>query len=146
LENFNIVYYDEQYPEHGRMQKYRPTLLDSVSSLLIADELYSKKDPETIKNFLEKHLCPNKRTFVVTDLYSSYSGVLEDFFGENIVHQFCILHLNNRIANDFSRKTTFKQELTKYWLLNIFYNREAEIEILKDNVEEERVIKEKSDE
>jgi len=32
-------------------------------------------------------------------------------------------------------------------LLNIFYNREAEIEILKDNAEEEeRVIKEKSNE
>ncbi|MBV1730565.1 MAG: ISNCY family transposase, partial [Methanobacterium sp.] len=36
----------------------------------------------------------------------------------------------------------------KYRLLNIFYNREAEIEILKDKAEEEeeRVIKEKSGE
>jgi len=91
------------------------------------------------------HLDPNKRTFVVTDLYSSYSGVLEDFFGENIVHQFCLLHLNKRIASGFPRKTTFKQELTKYRLLNIFYNHEAEIEILKDKAkEEERVIKEKA--
>jgi len=98
----------------------------------IADELYNKKDHETIKNFLANHLDPNKRTFVVTDIYSSYSGVLEDFFGENIIHQCCLLHLNKRIVNDFSRKTTFKQELTKYRLLNIFYNREAEIEILKD--------------
>jgi len=57
------------------------------------------------------------------------------------------LHLNKRIVNDFPRKTTFKQELTKYRLLNIFYNREAEIEILKDNAEEEeQVIKEKGNE
>jgi len=83
----------------------------------------------------------------VTDIYPSYSGVLKDFFGENIVHQSCLLHLNKRIANYFLRKTTFKQELTKYWILNIFYNREAEIEILKDKAEEEeRVIKEKSNE
>jgi len=147
LENFNIIHYDEQYPKRGRTQKYRLTLLDSVSGLPIADELYNKKDPETIKNFLKKHLDPNKITFVITDLYPSYSSVLEDFFGENLIHQFCLLHLNKRIVNDFPRKTTFKQELTKYRLLNIFYNREAEIEILKDKAEEEeRVIKEKSNE
>jgi len=132
LENFNIVHYGEQCPEHWRTQKYRLTLLDSVSGLPIADELYSKKDPETIKNFLANHLDINKRTFVITDFYLSYFGALEDFFGENIVHKFCLLHLNNRIANGFPKKPTFKQELTKYRLLNIFYNREAEIEILKD--------------
>jgi len=133
---FNI-HYGEQYPEHGRTQKYRLTLLGSVSSLPIADELYNKKDPETIKNFLVRHLDTNKRTFVVTGIYPGYSGVLEDFFCENIVHQSCILHLNKRIDNVFPRKTTFKQKLTKYWILNIFYNRESEIEILKDNAEEE---------
>jgi len=55
------------------------------------------------------------------------------------------LHLNKRIVNEFQKKTTFKQELTKHRLLNIFYNREAEIEILKDKAEEEeRVIKKKA--
>jgi len=104
LENFNIVHYGEQYPEHRRTQKYRPTLLDSVSSLPLADELYSKKDHETIENFLAGHLDPDKITFVITDLYPGYSGVLEDFFGENIVHQYCLLHLNKRIANVFPKK------------------------------------------
>jgi len=84
---------------------------------------------------------------VATDLYPSYPDVLQEFFGDNLIHQLCLLHLNKRIVNDFPKKTTFKQELTKYWLLNIFYNRDAEIEILKDKAEEEeRVIKEKSGE
>jgi len=76
LENFNIVHYDERCPEHGHTQKYCPTLRDSVSGMPIADELYNKKDPETLKNFLEKHLDPDKITFVITDLYPGYSGVL----------------------------------------------------------------------
>jgi len=68
---------------------------------------------------------------VVTDLYPDYPDVLQEFFGDNLVHQLCLLHLDKRIVNDFPRKTTIKQELMKYRLLNIFYNREVEIEILK---------------
>jgi len=43
----------------------------------------------------------------------------------------CLLHLNKCIVNDFSKNTTLEQELTKYRLLNIFYNRDAEIQFLK---------------
>jgi len=74
---------------------------------------------------------------VVTDLYPSYSGVLQEFFGDKLVHQLCLLHLNKSIVNDFPRKTSIKQELMKYRLLNIFYNCEAEIEILKNMAREE---------
>jgi len=71
---------------------------------------------------------------VVTDLYPSYPDVLHEFMR---IHQLCLLHMNKRIVNDFSRKTTVKQELMKYRLLNIFYNREAEIETLKNMAKEE---------
>jgi len=36
--------------------------------------------------------------------------------------------------NHFPTGTTFIQELTKYWPLNIFYNRDGEIEYLKQKV------------
>ncbi|MBV1755559.1 MAG: ISNCY family transposase, partial [Methanobacterium sp.] len=63
-------------------QKYRLTLLDNFTAQPIADELHNKKDPDTIKKFLGLHLDPNMVTFVVTDLYSIYSSVLEDYFWE----------------------------------------------------------------
>jgi len=66
-----------------------------------SDELFDKKDPETIKVFLVRYLNPDKRTFVVTDLFSSYPDVLHEFFGDKLIHQLCLLHLSKRIVNDF---------------------------------------------
>jgi len=48
VEDVRIVHYDEQHPKKGRAQKYRLTLLDGVTGKVIAEELYSKKDPGTI--------------------------------------------------------------------------------------------------
>ena len=146
LEDVRIVHYDEQHPKQGRTQKYRLTLLDGVTHQPIADELHDKKDPETIRAFLARHLDPNKRTFVVTDLYSSYPGVFREFFGENLIHQLSLLHLNKLVVNDFPKNTTIEQELVKYRLLNIFYNRDAEIQVLKGMAEEEQLMKEKDEE
>jgi hypothetical protein len=47
------------------------------------------------------------------------------------------MHLNKLIVNDFPRKTTIEQELLKYRLLNIFYNRESEIKFLEELKSEE---------
>ncbi len=76
VEDIQIVHYDEQHPKKGRTQKYRLTLLDGVSTKVIAEELLDKKDPETIKGFLGRHLDPNKRTFIVTDLDSTKSPIV----------------------------------------------------------------------
>jgi len=140
VKDYFIVHYDEQHPKCGRTQKYRLTLLDHVSAQPIADELYDKKDPETVKAFLGKYMDPDRPTFMVTDLYSSNALVMEEFFGKSLIHQFCLLHLNKLIIKDFPRNTTFKQELQKYQLLNIFYNREPDIKVLKDFVAQERII------
>ena len=51
---------------------------------------------------------------------------------------------NKLIVYDFPRKTTIEQELIKYKLLNIFYNRELEIEFLSCLIEEERSMRLKS--
>jgi len=140
-ENIQIVLYDEQHPKAGRTQKFRLTLLDGVTGQPIAEELHDSKDPATITAFLATYLDPKKRTFVVTDLYASYLGVLKEFFGENVIHQLCLLHLNKLIAGDFPKNTTIEQELMKYRMLNVFYNRDAEIAVLRRMAEEEQVMK-----
>jgi hypothetical protein len=110
-EDIQIVLYDEQHPKKGRTQKFRLTLLYGITGQPIAEELYDSKDPATIMAFLVKYLDPNKRTFVVTDLYPSYPGVFEEFFGENLIHQYCLAHLNKLIVADFPNNTTIEQEL-----------------------------------
>lgn len=49
VQNIQFVHHDEQYPEAGRNQKCRLTLLDSPSRQVIADELFDLKDTDTIK-------------------------------------------------------------------------------------------------
>lgn len=126
-----IVHYDEQFPKEGRCQKFRLTLLDAKTKQKLADELFDDKSPETIKQFLTSKLDTSEPIFIVTDFGTSYPKVLKEVFGDKLLHQYCLLHLNKLIVNDFPKNTTMAQELIKYRLLNIFYNREKEIEMLR---------------
>lgn len=135
--NIRIVHYDEQHPKEGRCQKYRLTILDAKTQRTVADELFEDKSPETIKKFLRKNLDTSEPVFIVTDFDKRYPDVLREVFGEKLVHQYCLMHLNKLIVSDFSKKTTIEQELLKYRLLNIFYNRENEIKFLEELLSEE---------
>jgi len=137
LENVRIVHYDEQHPKAGRCQKYRLTLLDAITQRPLADELFDDKSSETIKKFLQGNLDTSEPVFIITDFDSRYSEILKEVFGEKLVHQYCLMHLDKLIVNDFPRKTTIEQELLKYRLLNIFYNREIEIKFLEELLSEE---------
>ncbi len=135
-----IVHYDEQFPKEGRCQKFRLTLLDAKTKQKIADELFDDKSPDTIKQFLISKLDISEPIFIVTDFGTSYPKVLKEIFGDKLLHQYCLLHLNKLIVKDFPKKTSMTQELIKYRLLNIFYNREKEIEKLRQLEAEEREI------
>ena len=137
IENIRMVHYDEQHPKEGRCQKYRLTLLDAKTQQPLADELFDDKCPETIKEFLQKNLDTSEPVFIVTDFDKRYPDILKEVFGEKLVHQYCLMHLNKLIVSDFPRKTTIEQELLKYRLLNIFYNRESEIKFLEELQSEE---------
>jgi len=141
VNNVLYIHYDEQHPKAGRNQKYRLTILDHITKQVIAEELLDSKDGETIKSFLKRHLDTSKPIFIVTDLYRGYPKIIKDVFGTKATHQLCLLHLNKLIVSDFPKKTTIEQELIKYELLNIFYNRELEIEFLQCIVDEERAMK-----
>jgi hypothetical protein len=136
-ENVRIVCYDEQHPKKGRCQKYRLTLLDPKTQRPLADELFDDKSPETIKNFLERNLDTSEPVFIVTDFDTTYPEILKDVFGDKLVHQYCLMHLNKLVVHDFPRKTTIEQELLKYRILNIFYDREKEIEFLEELLSDE---------
>ncbi len=77
----------------------------------------------------------------MTDLDPSYPNVFEDFFGDNLVHQLCLMHLNKRIVQDFPKKPSIEQFLAMYKLLNIFYNRDHELAVLEAMLEKERELK-----
>lgn len=144
LENVLIVHYDEQFPKEGRCQKFRLTILDAKTKRQLADELFDDKSPETIKQFLMSKFDTSKPIFIVTDFGTSYPKILKEVFGDNLIHQYCLLHLNKLIVKDFPKNTTIAQELSKYRLLNIFYNREKEIEMLsKLELEEREIIQSK---
>jgi len=140
LKNVYIVHYDEQFPKEGRCQKFRLTILDAKTKQKLADELFDDKNPETIKQFLISKLNTSEPIFIVTDFGTSYPKVLKEVFGDKLLHQYCLMHLNKLIVNDFPKNTTMAQELLKYRLLNIFYNREKEIEMLRQLEAEEREI------
>jgi hypothetical protein len=113
VQNIQFVHYDKQHPKAGRNQKYRPTLLDSISRQVIADELFDSKDADTIEDFLKRDLDTQKPIFIITDLYRGYGEIFKRVFGNKVTHQLCLLHLNKLIVNDFPRKTSIEQELVK---------------------------------
>jgi hypothetical protein len=139
-----IVHYDEQHPKAGRSQKYRLTLLNGVSHNVIAEELSDNKTQEAIKQFFGKNLKDviEKSTpiFIVTDLGKGYAELITDVFKGNAIHQYCLFHLNQIIAKEFSKQAPMKDELVKYMLFNIFYDREVELNYLRKVVEEEASI------
>lgn len=136
-----IVHYDEQYPKMGRSQKYRLTMLNGESHNVIAEELSDNKTQEAIKQFFGKNLKDviEKSTpiFIVTDLGNGYAELIKDVFKGNAIHQYCLFHLNQIIATEFSKQAPMKDELVKYMLFNIFYDREEELNYLRKVVEEE---------
>lgn len=139
-----IVHYDEQHPKAGRSQKYRLTLLNGVSHNVIAEELSDNKTQETIKQFfginLKDIIEKSTPIFIVTDLSNGYAELIKDVFKGNAIHQYCLFHLNQIIAKEFSKQAPMKDELVKYMLFNIFYDREEELNYLRKVVEEEASI------
>ena len=129
--DFEILHYDEQHPKKGRTQKYRLSLLDGKTRQMIKEELVDDLDHNVVKDFLDKNLPREKIMFIVTDLLPWYCDLLEKIRPGKIIHQHCLLHLNKLIVKDFHRNCSLKDELVKYRLLNIFYDRTEEIEYLQ---------------
>jgi hypothetical protein len=130
-----IIHYDEQHPKKATTQKFRLTIMDGRTGIPIADDLCDDKSPETIKAFFRKHLDLTRKYFIVTDLGKSYPEIFKELFPNGYTHQFCLLHLQKLIVNDFKqhygRNMSFEIMAKMYSLLDILYDHSEEIAVLK---------------
>lgn len=130
-DNYLIVNYDEQHPKRGRAQKFRLTLLNYKTRVPIAEGLFDNKDEETIEAFLREHLDVDKELVIIVDCDRRYPDIFKRIWGNKVIVQKCLLHLNKLVVNDFGKNTTLLNEYNKYLILNIFYNREKELRFLE---------------
>ncbi len=130
-DNFVIVCYDEQHPKKGRTQKFRLTLLNYKTKIPLAEGLFDNKNDETIKKFLQEHLDISKEIVIITDCDRRYPQIFKDLWGNKVIHQKCLLHLNKIIVKEFGNSRTLLNEYNKYKLLNLFYNRDRELKSLE---------------
>ena len=130
-DNYLIVNYDEQHPKRGRTQKFRLTLLNYETKVPIAEGLFDNKDEKTIETFLKEHLDTEKELIIITDCDRRYPKIFKKVWGNKVIHQKCLMHLNKLVVKDFGKNTSLLKEYNKYLLLNIFYNRKKEIKFLE---------------
>jgi len=130
-DNYLIVNYDEQHPKKGRAQKFRLTLLNYETKVPIAEGLFDDKNEETIKIFLQEHLDTSKELVIITDCDRRYPKIFKDLWGNKLIHQKCLLHLNKLVIKDFGKTKSLLDEYNKYLILNIFYNRRKELKFLE---------------
>ena len=138
---FQVISYDEQFPKKGRTQQFRLTIFDFNSRTPIADEIFSTINANIVLDFFERNVDSTIPTFLVTDLKPKFVDCIRGFFGKNLIHQYCLLHLNKRITNDFPKESTIEQLLNEYLLLGIFYDRDEEITSLRSLLLEEKQMK-----
>ena len=128
---YQVVHYDEQHPKKGRFQQYRLALIDAITGKVIADNLYSDKDSDTIKCFLTKYLDVSKELIIITDGCPWYPELLKELWGNKVKHQMCILHLNKLVVGDCGKCPSLQEMYNTYSLLNIFFDRTKELEFLQ---------------
>ena len=93
--------------------------------------IFDNKEDSTIENFLRQNLDVDKELIIITDCDRRYPEIFKRIWGNKVIHQKCLLHLNKLVVNDFGRNTTLQNEHNKYLLLNIFYNRKKELKFLE---------------
>jgi len=130
-QNYLIVNYDEQHPKRGRTQKFRLTLLNHETRIPLAEGLFDSKDETVIEAFLREHLDVDKEIVLITDCDRRYPAIFKRIWGNKVIHQKCLLHLNKLVVKEFGKNTTLEDEYNKYLILDIFYNRRKELKFLE---------------
>jgi hypothetical protein len=134
---YQIVHYDEQHPKKGRHQKYRLTLINALNGKVFADELYEDKERITVSQFLIKNLDVSKELIIITDGCPWYPDLFKELWGKKVKHQMCILHLNKLIVSDCGKSVSLQDMYNTYLLLNLFFDRQKELEFLQVLLKEE---------
>lgn len=135
---YQIVHYDEQHPKKGRQQHYRLTLICAITGKVIADELHDDKNSSSVKKFLSESLDIEKELIIITDGCPWYPELFKKLWGNKVKHQMCILHLNKLIVADCGKLPSLQEMYNTYLLLDIFFNRQKELDFLQVLLEEEK--------
>ena len=110
-----IIGYDEQFPFVNGKPRVRITIFDIISGLPYIDTIDQSKSSETIKSiFRRSGISFTKPTIVITDLDKSYPTLLNELFGDNLLHQPCLFHLQQLICKEFSKICSIHDEILKY--------------------------------
>ena len=113
--------YDAQHLPQNKKTVYRLVLIDTITSLPIAEAIVEKEDKKTIYDFINKSTPAYKRKSIVTDSKNGYDTVMRDL--KFTYHQHCVFHFLQRIndlineqVNDFKKeyKTQLKADNPDY--------------------------------
>lgn len=136
-DNYLIVNYDEQHPKKGKVQKFRLTLLNYETKIPIAEGLFNNKDENTIETFLRENLDTEQNLIIITDCDRRYPNIFKKIWGNKVIHQKCLMHLNKLVVKDFGKNTSLLSKYNKYLILNIFYNRNKELRFLESLIKKQ---------
>ena len=85
-----------------------------------------------------KILDTEKELIIITDGCPWYPELFKELWGNKVKHQMCILHLNKLIVGDCGKLPSIQDMYDTYLLLDIFFNREKELDFLQVLLTEEK--------
>ena len=102
--------FDVEWIKINGKWKYRHTLLDSVSNLIVADAIYDFEDETTVMKFLSESTANKNKIAITTDLDKKYAPIISKL---GFKHQLCIFHTKkslNKQLNDYSKRFKLSEE------------------------------------
>jgi hypothetical protein len=132
--------YDEQHIKLNGKSALRIVIIDYANSNVIYEQKHDTLTQEILAGILKSVFNDIIPKGFVFDMAPMYPRVFKDVFGNKIKLQHCIFHLNKMILKEYSEclkagkkgKWSIVHYLNLYSLFNIFYNREQELNILKN--------------
>ncbi len=132
--------YDEQYLSINGKRAYRLVIFDLKNKKIIYEKIHERFSKKILMEVLKEVFKETKPKGFVVDMRLEYPSAFESVFGKKIKIQFCVFHLNKLILNEYKECLTIGNNVQwtlidyyyLYSLFNIFYNREYELKILKN--------------
>jgi len=132
--------YDEQYIKINGKTYLRIVIFDFKNNCPIYEEKHEHLTKKILTEILGKVFGDKKPKGFIFDMRPMYPIVFKQVFGRKIKLQYCVFHLHKLILKEFREslkvgrkvKWSLVQYLNMYSVFNIFYNREPQLELLKN--------------
>lgn len=132
--------YDEQYIRVNGKLVYRIVIYDCKNNCVIYEAKHETLTKKILKQILEQVFGDEMPKGFIFDMKTMYPNAFREVFGKKIKLQYCVFHLNKLILKEYGlalkvgkkSKWSIVHYLNLYSLFNIFYNREQELNLLKE--------------